>query len=84
MTFRFEKLTIRAQQALATAQEMATDKGNPEISVLHLLSALLNEVDGVVEPLIQKIGGSPGATEIHRGGQKLTDCPVPAAAVSPG
>ncbi len=59
MTFRFEKLTIRAQQAVANAQELATHEGNPEIGVLHLLSTLLSETDGVVEPLIQTIGGSP-------------------------
>lgn len=57
MSFRFDKLTIRAQQAVTAAQDLAAERGNPEIGVLHLLHALLHEADGVVEPLIQKIGG---------------------------
>ena len=58
MTFRFDKLTIRAQQAVAAAQESAATRRNPEIGALHLLAALLNESNGVVEPLVGKIGGS--------------------------
>ncbi len=58
MPFRFDKLTIRAQQALASAQELATESGNPEIGPLHLLGALMAESDGVVQPLLQKIGAA--------------------------
>ncbi len=55
MTFRFDKLTTKAQEALAAAQSSATSHGNPEISVLHLLSELLAESDGIVRPLLQKL-----------------------------
>ena len=56
MTFRFEKLTIKAQEAVAGAQSAAQSSGNPEITPLHLLSELLGEKDGIVRPLLEKIG----------------------------
>ncbi|MBI2479701.1 MAG: AAA family ATPase, partial [Planctomycetia bacterium] len=56
MTFRFDKLTIKAQEAVAAAQNLATEKGQPEVDSLHLLSALLRESEGVVQPIFNKIG----------------------------
>jgi ATP-dependent Clp protease ATP-binding subunit ClpB len=56
MAFRFDKLTIKAQEAVAGAQNMASERGNPEIDPLHLLSTLLNEKDGLVRPVLEKIG----------------------------
>jgi ATP-dependent Clp protease ATP-binding subunit ClpB len=56
MAFRFDKLTIKAQEAVAAAQNLATEKGHPEVDALHLLSALLGESEGVVQPIFNKIG----------------------------
>ncbi|MDA1055322.1 MAG: ATP-dependent chaperone ClpB [Planctomycetota bacterium] len=56
MTFRFDKLTIKAQEAVAAAQNLAAENGHPEVDALHLLSALLRESDGVVQPILSKIG----------------------------
>jgi ATP-dependent Clp protease ATP-binding subunit ClpB len=56
MAFRFDKLTLKAQEAVIRAQELATDKGNAEIDPLHLLAALLDEKDGVVTPILERIG----------------------------
>ena len=56
MAFRFDKFTIKAQEGVQQAQELAAEKGNPQIDPLHLLSALLGESDGVVRPLLEKIG----------------------------
>lgn len=56
MAFRFDKLTTKAQEAVQRAQDLAADRGNPEISPLHLLAALLEESEGVVRPLLEKIG----------------------------
>ena len=47
MTFRFDKLTTKAQGLVAEAQGRATAAGNPEISSLHLLSAMLDESEGI-------------------------------------
>ena len=56
MAFRLDKLTIKAQEAVQQAQEIAADAGNPQIDPLHLLAGLLAESDGVVRPLLDKIG----------------------------
>ena len=56
MTFPFEKLTIKGQEAVGRAQSLATEVGNPQIEALHLLASLVEETDGVVHPLLDKIG----------------------------
>lgn len=56
MAFAFEKLTTKAQQALAASQQQAQSAGNPEITPLHLLAALLGESQGLVVPVLQKMG----------------------------
>lgn len=56
MAFRFDKLTIKAQEAVQRAQDVAADLGNPQIEPLHLLAALVAESEGVVAPLLEKIG----------------------------
>jgi ATP-dependent Clp protease ATP-binding subunit ClpB len=58
MAFRPDKLTVKAQEAIQAAQGAARDRGNPQITPLHLLAALLGEEQGVVRPLIQKIGAN--------------------------
>ena len=60
MPFRFDKLTIKAQEAVQHAQELAADAGSPEIDPLHLLAALLAESEGVVHPVLDKIGADVG------------------------
>ena len=56
---RFEKFTIKAQEAVVRAQQIAEQQSHAEITPLHLLSALLAESDGVVKPLLQKLGADP-------------------------
>ncbi|MDO4584275.1 MAG: ATP-dependent chaperone ClpB [Planctomycetia bacterium] len=56
MAFNFHKLTTKSQEALAGAQEMATERNNPEITPLHLLDALLQESDGIIETLLEHLG----------------------------
>ena len=58
MTFRFDKLTVKGQEAVARAQTLATEAGNPQIEPLHLLQGLLTEQDGIVLPLLEKIGAN--------------------------
>jgi ATP-dependent Clp protease ATP-binding subunit ClpB len=53
---RFDKFTVKAQEAVVRAQEVAQKHDNPEILPLHVLSALLAETEGVVGPLLQKSG----------------------------
>jgi ATP-dependent Clp protease ATP-binding subunit ClpB len=53
---RFDKFTVKGQEAVVRAQELAQKHDNPEMLPLHLLAALLAETDGVVGPLLQKCG----------------------------
>ena len=56
MAFRLDKLTVKSQEAVQRAQTLASEKGHPEMDPLHLLSALLEEQDGVARPILEKIG----------------------------
>jgi ATP-dependent Clp protease ATP-binding subunit ClpB len=56
MAFRFEQLTHKAQEAVQRAQEVAVAQGHPQLEPMHLLSGLLAEQQGVVRPLLDKIG----------------------------
>ena len=60
MSFRFEKLTTKGQEAVANAQSQALSSGNPEITPLHLLQSLLSESDGVIKPLLEKMNVPTG------------------------
>jgi len=53
---RLDKFTIKAQEAVVRAQETAQKHDHAELLPLHLLAALLNEDEGVVQPLLQKLG----------------------------
>jgi ATP-dependent Clp protease ATP-binding subunit ClpB len=53
---RFEKMTVKAQEALQSAQEVAAHHGNQQIEPVHLLAALVAQADGVVSPLLQRLG----------------------------
>ncbi|HTV58700.1 MAG TPA: ATP-dependent chaperone ClpB [Verrucomicrobiae bacterium] len=56
---RFDKLTVKAQEAMQAAQELAGRTGQQQIEPLHLLWALAAQGDGVVPPLLEKLGVSP-------------------------
>src|SRR5216684_309035 len=53
---RFEKMTVKAQEALQNAQEIAARHENQQIEPMHLLSALVTQADGVVSPLLAGLG----------------------------
>ncbi len=65
---RFEKLTVKAQEALQDAHEIAARHENQEITPLHLLAALVDQADGVVPPLLARLGVRKEAlsTEVER------------------
>lgn len=53
---QFDKFTLKAQEALATAQQIAMAKSNTVLSPLHLLSAILHDDDGIVVMILKRIG----------------------------
>ncbi len=55
MPFQFEKLTTKAQEAVVGAQSLAQETGNSEVTPMHLLAALVNEVDGLVVPILESM-----------------------------
>jgi ATP-dependent Clp protease ATP-binding subunit ClpB len=58
---RFDKLTIKTQELVASAQSLASDKGHQQIEPEHLLVAMLEEKEGVAVSICRKLGVSPGA-----------------------
>jgi ATP-dependent Clp protease ATP-binding subunit ClpB len=54
-----EKLTLKAQEALQEAKAIAERKNHQQLDVEHLLLALLGQKEGVVIPLLQKLGANP-------------------------
>ncbi len=51
-----DRLTVKSTEALQEAQNAARRAGNPAIEDLHLLSALLEQEEGIVVPILQKVG----------------------------
>jgi ATP-dependent Clp protease ATP-binding subunit ClpB len=58
---RLDKLTIKAQEALQQAQELAGQRGHQELTPEHLLAALIAQEQGVVSALLRKLGVDPDA-----------------------
>jgi len=55
---KFDKFTLKAQEALATAQQIAMAKSHTVLSPLHLLSAVCGDDTGVVVMILKKIGAN--------------------------
>ena len=53
---RLDKWTVKAQEALATAQGAAMEAGHAAFTPLHLLDALLKQEGGLAGPLLEKVG----------------------------
>ena len=73
MAIRWDKLTVKAQEAVQRANELASEHGNPELMPVHLLAALLEDKEGIVPPVLEKIGVGPQAvlSEVYREIEKL-------------
>src|SRR5258706_3526832 len=64
-TMRLDKFTIKAQEALQDAQQMAVKSGHLDVGTPHLLAALLAQEGGLISPLLQKIGVDPSQIKIR-------------------
>jgi ATP-dependent Clp protease ATP-binding subunit ClpB len=60
---RLDKLTVKAQEALQAAQGIADDASSQTIEPEHLLKALLDAAEGMVRPVVQKVGADPDMLE---------------------
>src|SRR5579864_986510 len=73
MAIRWDKFTLKAQEAIQRANEVASEHGNPEMMPLHILAALLEDKEGIVPPVLEKIGIGPEAllNEVYDAIKKL-------------
>jgi ATP-dependent Clp protease ATP-binding subunit ClpB len=73
MPIRWDKFTVKAQEAVQRANELASEHGNPELMPIHLLAALVEDKEGIVSPVLEKIGIGPQAVlaEIYQEIEKL-------------
>jgi ATP-dependent Clp protease ATP-binding subunit ClpB len=51
-----DRFTIKSQEAVAAAQRLASENSNPEVGPAHLLASLLEQDEGVVVPVLQRLG----------------------------
>ena len=56
---RLDRFTIKAQEGVTGAQRIATENDNQEITPEHLLAALLGQDEGIVVPILKKVGADP-------------------------
>src|ERR1700757_1748614 len=59
MAIRWDKFTVKAQEAVQRASQLASEHGNPELQPIHLLAALFEDKEGIVPPVLEKIGIGP-------------------------
>ena len=56
MAIKWDRLTVKSQEAVQAAGGHAAENGNPEVLPLHLMAALLEDQEGVVLPVLEKVG----------------------------
>jgi ATP-dependent Clp protease ATP-binding subunit ClpB len=56
MAIRWEKFTVKSQEAVQAASQLASENGNPEVLPLHLLAALIEDKEGIIVPVLEKVG----------------------------
>jgi ATP-dependent Clp protease ATP-binding subunit ClpB len=73
MPIRWDKFTVKAQEAVQRANDLASEHGNPELAPLHLLAALIEDKEGIVAPVLEKIGIGPQAvlSDLYKEIEKL-------------
>src|SRR5437868_440327 len=79
----FNKLTVKAQEAVSEAQNLARGAGNPEFTPEHLLIALLRQEGGIVVPILNKLGLQPGQIEAEIAGEVAKYSKVGGASAEP-
>jgi len=60
---RFDKFTLKVQEALQEAQSLASKYGHQAIDVEHLLASLLKQPEGITTEILKKLGADPGTVE---------------------
>ena len=66
---QLDRFTIKSQEALQEAIRLAADRRNTETAPEHLLIALLDQQEGIVNPVLRKVGADPAAVRSEVGGK---------------
>ncbi len=85
MAIRWDKFTVKAQEAVQRANQLAGEHGNPELAPLHLLAALVEDKEGIVAPVLEKIGIGPQSvlSDLYKEIEKLPKVSGSAGAQQP-
>jgi ATP-dependent Clp protease ATP-binding subunit ClpB len=78
---QLDRFTIKSQEALQAAQRLADERRNPQTAPEHLLAVLLEQQDGIVLPVLRKLGVDPASVR-RTLGQALDALPTLSAAGS--
>jgi ATP-dependent Clp protease ATP-binding subunit ClpB len=70
-----DRFTIKSQEALQAAQQLAGSRRNPQVAPVHLLLALLEQEGGIVVPVLKRVGADPGSVRA-RANEQLDSFPV--------
>src|SRR5436309_8780477 len=63
MAIRWDKFTIKSQEAFQHASDLASQHGNPELLPVHMLVVLVQDREGIVVPVLSKLGANPAVIE---------------------
>ena len=63
MAIRWDKLTVKAQEAMQRANDLASEHGNPEVQPVHILAALVEDAEGIVPPVLERVGAHASAVQ---------------------
>ena len=58
---QLDRFTIKSQEAIQAALRLAEDRANPQATPEHLLAVLLEQAEGIVAPVLRKVGADPAA-----------------------
>ncbi len=84
MAIRWDKFTVKSQEAIQAATNLALEQGNPELTPMHLLASLLEDKDGIIVPVLQKVG-VPTEQLLARANDALSKLPkVGGSSAQPG
>ncbi len=57
---QFDKFTLKSQEALSDARNIASENGHQSIEDVHIMSAMLRQTEGIIIPVLQKLEVDPG------------------------
>ena len=79
MAIRWDRLTVKAQEAMQRASELASEHGNSQVEPLHVLLSLLEDSEGIVAPLLTSVQAKAARTLTQ---QKISALPKLAKAAA--